>query len=109
MTHNGNGAGRIGARGLLAGAAIIGALAMLAVAGCSSYTPPPEQTPEEKTVALNFDLAKCQPLQQGLYKCPALDKPVCDAGFPDPNVTCLRIGHKGSVFVATPNAPGAVY
>jgi hypothetical protein len=97
MTHNGIRAGRTGAG--LAAAAIISALMMLAVAGCSSYSPPAEQTEEEKSIALNFDLSKCQQMQQGLYKCPAMDKPICDAGFANPTITCLRIGHKGSVFV----------
>ncbi len=102
-----------GVRGLLVGFVVAGALGMLTlnlagcagVAGGESTTKAAEEgeapTGAEKQTALTFDLSKCQPLQAGLYKCPAMDVPICDPSFANPNIQCLRIGHKGSVFVQT--------
>jgi hypothetical protein len=100
---------RGGVRGLMVGAVAAGVLGMLTLAGCTgvaggeSTTKAAEMgeapTEAEKQIALTFDLSKCQPLQAGLYKCPAMDQPICDPAFANPNIQCLRIGHKGSVFV----------
>ncbi|MFZ0660721.1 MAG: hypothetical protein WA854_11865 [Candidatus Binataceae bacterium] len=75
-----------------------GALTML---GCSSSTPPP---PEGTTqLELTFDLSKCQQLEAGLFKCPAADKPICSPDYNGSQAAqCVRIGHKGSVFVSSP-------
>jgi hypothetical protein len=102
---------RSGVRGLMVGATVAGALGMLTLAGCAGVAGGESTTKaaeagaapsaEEQQMALTFDLSKCQPMQAGLYKCPAMDQPICDASFSNPNIQCLRIGHKGSVFVQT--------
>lgn len=107
---------RRASRCLVLGAAIAGTVGMLAVAGCSDTggistmksLPPPSPGPmtaEQKQIALTFDVSKCEQMQPGLYKCPAIDKPICDPNFNNPSLTCLRIGHKGSVFVQTSPGP----
>jgi len=77
----------------------IAVLGLSALSGCSSYTPPPpaEQAALAKT-ELNFNLGECQPLDAGLYKCPALDKPICNPDY-NGQAECVRIGPKGGVFV----------
>ncbi len=77
----------------------IAVLGLLALGGCSSYTPPPpaEQAALART-ELNFNLGECQQLDTGLYKCPAVDKPICNPDY-NGQAECVRIGPKGSVFV----------
>ena len=38
-------------------------------------------------------------LEPNLYKCPAVDQPICTPEFNRTAVNCVRIGPKGSVFV----------
>jgi len=81
-------------------AATIAALAMLAVAGCSSQTT--ETSAQVKAgdyAELNFDLGKCLPIEPNLYKCPAIDKPVCNPEFANADVQCVRVDKNGSVEV----------
>lgn len=51
-----------------------------------------------KRTELHFDLNKCEPLEAGLYKCPASDKAICNPDY-NGQAECVRIGPKGSVFV----------
>jgi len=76
----------------------IAALGLLALGGCSSSTPPPAQDAAMKRTELHFDLNKCEPLEAGLYKCPASDKAICNPDY-NGQAECVRIGPKGSVFV----------
>ena len=69
---------------------------MLALGGCSSDN---AQTPPANPIQVNFALDKCQPLEANLYKCPAIDQPICTPEFTRADVNCVRIGPKGSVFV----------
>ncbi|HXW84597.1 MAG TPA: hypothetical protein VEJ86_09350 [Candidatus Binataceae bacterium] len=72
--------------------------------GCSSSTP---ANGDANQVEMTFDLSKCQPIDQTMYKCPAIDKPICNPNnTPAPGVECVRIGNKGSVFVMTPGNAG---
>ncbi len=81
-------------------AALVGVFAMLAgLAGCSTETPPAAPTTGEPITQANFDLQKCQMLEANLYKCPAIDKPLCTPEFNRNDISCVRIGNKGSVFV----------
>ena len=84
------------ARRLASVAGLVGLLAMLSA--CSSTTPAP---PSEglKGAELHFSLDQCQPLGADLYKCPAIDKPICGAGYNGTEVNCVRIGPNGSVYV----------
>jgi len=88
-------------RAFMTAATLAMALGALTIVGCSSNTtPPPAGT---SGVELTFDLSKCQQLEAGLFKCPAADKPICSADYSGSQATqCIRIGHKGSVFVAGP-------
>ena len=80
--------------------ATIAAIAMLTFAGCGSQ---PNMTPAEQKAGdyaeMNFDLDKCLPIAPNLYRCPAVDKPICTTEFSRPDIECVRIGAKGSVFV----------
>ena len=80
-------------------AAMIGAFAMLATTGCSTETQPPTIDTGSPLAQANFDLRKCDQLEPNLYKCPAVDKPLCTPQFNRDDVNCVRIGPKGSVFV----------
>lgn len=70
----------------------------LFAAGCSSSEPPPAKMAAIEKVELHFDLAQCQPLDTNIYKCPAVDKPICSHDY-NGSLDCVRIGAKGSVFV----------
>lgn len=80
--------------------ATVAAIATLAFAGCSSQ---PSLTPAEQKAGdyaeMNFDLDKCLPIETNLYRCPAIDKPLCTVEFSRPDIECVRIGAKGHVFV----------
>ena len=70
--------------------------AMLALGGCSSEN---ADKPAGEPIAVNFALEKCQQIEPNLYKCPAVDQPICTPEFQRTAVNCVRIGPKGSVFV----------
>ncbi len=74
------------------GAAIVGLLGSFSVAGAASG----------KKIELTFDLSKCEQQAPNLYKCPAVDKPICTKDFQQPNVECIHVGKKGNIFVMTP-------
>ena len=79
-------------------AALAVSIGMLAIGGCSSSQPPDTSAANQAT-ALNFSLEKCQPIEPNLYKCPAVDQPICTPEFTRQDYNCVRIGPKGSVFV----------
>jgi hypothetical protein len=82
-------------RGLRA-MALAASLGMLGLGGCSSQT---ADTPPAQPIQVNFALDKCQQLDANLYKCPAIDQPICTPQFVRTDVNCVHIGPKGSVFV----------
>jgi len=77
-------------------AALVGALGMLAIGGCSSQST--DQAPAQP-IAANFALEKCQQIEPNLFKCPAVDQPLCTPEFNRTDINCVRVGPKGSVFV----------
>jgi hypothetical protein len=81
----------------------VAALAMLAVMGCSSSPPPPGMKKLEK-VELNFSVDQCQPIGADIFKCPAIDRPICKPDY-NGDVDCVRIGPKGSVFIESAIGP----
>jgi hypothetical protein len=87
---------------LIRASATIAALAMLAFAGCSSQQT--EVTPAQKAAGdyaeMNFDINKCMPIEPNLFRCPAIDQPLCTAEFSRPDIQCVRIGPKGNVFLS---------
>ncbi len=74
----------------------IAVLGLLALGGCSSSSEPSaaQQAALAKT-ELHFDINKCQPIEPGLYKCPANDKPICNPDY-NGQAECVRIGPKGA-------------
>ena len=80
--------------------ATIAAITMLTFGGCSSQS---NVTPAEQKAGdyseMNFDLDKCLPIESNLYRCPAIDKPLCTVEISRPDIECVRIGAKGHVFV----------
>jgi len=89
---------------VLWGATLALALATFA-GGCSMFGGGSSADGTNQSVELNFDLTKCQALNQNMYKCPSIDKPICSPDYTPSGVECVRIGHKGSVFVMTPGGP----
>jgi hypothetical protein len=81
---------------IIPAAALAASLGMLALGGCSSQN---EQQPTTPPIAVNFELSKCQQIEPNLFKCPAVDQPICTPQFNRTDVNCVRIGPKGSVFV----------
>src|SRR5487761_996366 len=70
------------------------------LAGCSTNAPTPQAAALNNT-ELTFNLSQCTPLDAHVYKCPAVDRPICDPDYAGTTYTqCLHIGRKGSVFVA---------
>ena len=88
-------------RGLLV---VLGAAAIVGLINGSGYAQ--ETNEKAQKLELNFDLSKCEQLSPGLYKCPAIDKPICTTEYSQPGVECIRIGRKGSVFVIGPGGIG---
>ena len=85
-----------------------GAIAILGLilSGCSTTTTPvaaSEVAAMEKT-ELHFSPDQCQPLDDNLFKCPGVDKPICNPYY-NGDLECVRIGNKGNVFVQTAMEP----
>jgi hypothetical protein len=74
------------------------AVSALLVIGCASSEPPPAEQAALAKTELHFSIDQCQPLDANLFKCPAIDKPVCNPDY-NGQAECVRIGPKGSVFV----------
>ena len=73
-------------------------LGLLAIGGCSSSEPSAATQAALAKTELHFDINTCQPIEPGLYKCFAVDKPICNPDY-NGQAECVRIGPKGSVFV----------
>jgi len=83
---------------------VLGAAAIVGFLKGSGYA---QQTNEKaQKLELKFDLSKCQQIGPNIYKCPAIDKPICTTEYSQPGVECIRIGKKGSVFVMGPGEEG---
>ncbi len=82
-----------------AGGALV-AVALLTIVGCSSQiAETPAQQKAGDYAEMNFDLDKCLPIEPNLYKCPAIDKPLCTPQFARTDVICVHTGPKGAVFM----------
>jgi hypothetical protein len=78
----------------------IAAIAMFTLMGCSTLpTLTPAQQKAGDYAEMNFDINKCLPIEPNLYRCPAIDKPICTTEFSRPDIECVRVGPKGNVFV----------
>jgi len=89
--------------------ATVAAFAMLTFAGCGSQ---PDLTSAQQKAGdyaeMNFDLDKCLPIGADIYRCPAIDKPICTTEFSRPDIECVRVGAKGHVFVQQLGAFGVI-
>ena len=74
------------------------ALSMLWLAGCASTTPAP-QSAALKSTELSFNINKCEMLGAGLYKCPAIDKPICNPDYTGTPVECLHTDKAGNITI----------
>ena len=83
---------------------LVGAAAIVGLLGGSGYAQ--ETNEKAQKLELKFDLSKCEQIQPNLYKCPAIDKPICTTEYSQPGVECVRIGKKGNIFVMGPGAYG---
>jgi len=83
-------------------AAIAASIGILALGGCSSQN---ADQPPANPIQVNFALDKCQQIEANLYKCPAIDQPICTPEFIRTDVNCVHIGPKGSVFVQRQGLP----
>ena len=79
------------------------AAALAGMCACSS-TPPPQETPAQKSAIAQFDLAKCETLEPSLYRCPGLDAPLCDPDFERTAVQCVKITKDGVLLQAFPSS-----
>lgn len=77
-------------------AALAASFGLLAIGGCSSQST--DQAPAQP-IAANFALEKCEMIQPNLFKCPAVDQPLCTPEFTRTDISCVHIGPKGSVFI----------
>ncbi|MHB8382467.1 MAG: hypothetical protein ACYDC3_09045 [Candidatus Binataceae bacterium] len=76
--------------------------AMMLLAGCSTNAPTPQAAALNHT-ELTFNLSQCLPIEAHVWRCPAVDRPICDSDYAGGTYTqCIRIGKKGSVFVTGP-------
>lgn len=81
-------------------ASIIAVFMVTMLGGCSS-TMPSQDTSAQKQMLATFDVSQCQSLGVDIYRCPAVDKPICGRDYVGP-LECLRIGKNGGVYVGDP-------
>jgi hypothetical protein len=74
------------------------ALGLLVQAGCASTPATPAQVAADR-VEMNFDISQCQQLEPNLYRCPSIDKPLCNPDYGGTEVDCVRITKTGHVIV----------
>jgi hypothetical protein len=80
--------------------AVLASIALLTIVGCSAQiAETPAQQKAGDYVEMNFDLDKCLSIEPNLYKCPAIDKPLCTPQFARTDVECVHMGPKGAVFM----------
>ena len=77
---------------------LVSAAFMLSLAGCAASTPSPDAAALKKT-ELSFNINKCEVLGAGLYKCPAIDKPICNPDYTGTPVECLHTDKAGNITI----------
>ena len=70
---------------------------MVSLAGCAA-SPSPESAGLKQT-ELSFNINKCDMIGPGLYRCPAIDKPICNPDYTGTPVECLHTDKNGSITV----------
>jgi hypothetical protein len=83
--------------GVALAAFIAMALGLVSLGGCST---PTGAAGNDQMIEMSFDLQQCQSIGVNIYKCPAIDKPICTPDYsPTTDIQCIRLGKKGSVMV----------
>ncbi len=77
---------------------VVLAIAMLSLGGCAA-SPPPPTSAALKSTELSFNINKCEMLGAGLYRCPAIDKPICNPDYTGTPVECLHTDKNGNITV----------
>ena len=77
---------------------VASAISMLLLTGCASSTPAPDSMAMKQT-ELSFNINKCEMLGAGLYKCPAIDKPICNPDYTGTPVECLHTDKNGNITI----------
>ena len=78
--------------------AFVSAALTLSLEGCAASTPAPDAATLNKT-ELSFNINKCEMLGAGLYKCPAIDKPICNPDYTGTPVECLHTDKNGNITI----------
>jgi hypothetical protein len=78
-------------------AALATSVGLSGLTGCASSQPDHEASASQQVVA-HFALSDCQQIDVNLYKCPAIDKPICNPDYSG-EVECVRVGRRGGVYV----------
>ncbi len=76
----------------------VSAALMLSLAGCAA-TPAPAADPSLNKTELSFNINKCEMLGAGLYKCPSIDKPICNPDYAGTPVECLHTDKNGNITI----------
>ena len=76
---------------------LVPAIWFLSLAGCAASTPAPNSALNR--TELSFNINKCEMLGAGLYKCPAIDKPICNPDYTGTPVECLHTDKNGNITV----------
>lgn len=73
-------------------------LLLFGMTGCSA-TAPANSGAGVSTAELHFSLNQCQSMGPSLWKCPAIDKPICDPDYVGTDVQCIRVDRSGKILV----------
>lgn len=74
------------------------ALWLISLPGCSA-TAPANGGSQVSGAELHFSLNQCQSLGPDLWKCPAIDKPICSPNYVGTDVQCVRVDKTGGIVV----------
>jgi hypothetical protein len=85
-------------KGITLALGLVSGILMLSLAGCAASTPAPDSSGLKHT-ELSFNINKCEMLGAGLYKCPAIDKPICNPDYTGTPVECLHTDKSGNITV----------
>jgi len=77
---------------------------MLGLAGCAASTPAADSGTLQRT-ELNFSINQCQQQSPGLFKCPAIDKPICSPDYNGTAIECLHTNKNGTIQVQQLQTP----
>ena len=87
------------ARRMISALSATAALGLL-LSGCSASAPSPAQIAATEKTELRFSLDQCErQADSNQFKCPAVDKPICNSPEYTGQLSCVQVGPDGSIFV----------